>query len=61
MPASASFQDGIDFLSLNSLRPSTYTAILLLASIFVYVYIRKAVQNSVRTILLDNVWTLVVD
>ncbi|PMD38765.1 putative cytochrome P450 alkane hydroxylase [Hyaloscypha variabilis F] len=45
MPASASFQDGVDFLpSFLSIRPSTFTALLLLASIWIYVYTRKAIK-----------------
>jgi hypothetical protein len=60
MPASASFQDGVDFLpSFLSIRPSTFTALLLLASIWIYVYTRKAIKYRVRTLLLDNVWIFV--
>jgi hypothetical protein len=60
MPASASFQDGVDFLpSFLRIRPSTFTALLLLTSIWIYVYTRKAIKYRVRTLLLDNVWTFV--
>ncbi|KUJ19970.1 cytochrome P450 [Mollisia scopiformis] len=44
MPASAAFQSGSDFLaSFAYIRPSAFTALLLLASIWIYVSIRKAV------------------
>ena len=47
MPTSASSRGGADFLaSFAPIRPSTFTALLVITSIWIYLYARKAINTA---------------